>query len=107
MDIRRADQLSTRLLTEFDSDGVVTFIAFGGAHVVRMELRSGGRIGRHPAATDQVMIVLEGAGTVNGVVVSAGDVVRWAQGEEHETVSERGLVALVVEAAGLEIGDVV
>jgi len=105
MEVRRADQLRSRLVTEYGSEAVVTFVADGDAHVVRMELPPGGRLGRHPAAADQVLIVLEGAGTVDGVAVSAGDVVRWAQGEEHETVSERGLVALVVEASALALAD--
>jgi len=34
--------------------------------------------------------------------ISAGEAVFWPQGEEHETRSEQGLTALVVEAPGLE-----
>jgi quercetin dioxygenase-like cupin family protein len=65
-------------------------------------LRPGGRIARHPAAVPQILAVLDGDGTVSGadgspVPVSAGDAVYWAAGEEHETVSEHGLTALVLE----------
>ena len=103
MQIRRADEVHARALSEYGSVGVVSFLAQGGAHVVRMELPAGGRIGRHPAASDQVFVVVAGAGTVNGVPVAAGDVVRWAAGEEHETLTTDGLVALVVEAAPLDL----
>jgi hypothetical protein len=33
--------------------------------------------------------------------IRAGETVFWAQGEEHENVTDHGLTALIVEAAGL------
>jgi quercetin dioxygenase-like cupin family protein len=108
VEVRRSAEQHSRPLTEFESNGVVSFLARGDALVVRMDLPAGGRIGLHPAAADQVLIVVDGSGTVTGegeaVDVSAGDVVRWAAGEEHETSTNAGLVAVVVEAAALELG---
>jgi quercetin dioxygenase-like cupin family protein len=65
-------------------------------------LRAGGRIARHPASVPQILAVLDGDGTVSGadgtpVQLAAGDAVYWAAGEEHETATERGLTALVLE----------
>jgi quercetin dioxygenase-like cupin family protein len=75
-------------------------------HVSRVVLARGGRIGRHPATSAQLLVVVEGSGTVSGadgaeVAVEAGHAVLWEAGEEHETRTESGLVALVVEAESL------
>jgi quercetin dioxygenase-like cupin family protein len=69
-------------------------------------LAPGGRIARHPAEVPQVLAVLEGSGRVSGpngepVAVGPGDAVFWAEGEEHETVTDEGMTALVVESRGL------
>jgi quercetin dioxygenase-like cupin family protein len=67
----------------------------------------GGGIGRHPATVPQILAVLEGSGRVSGAdgelePIHPGQAVFWAEGEDHETVSDDGLTALVLEAPGLE-----
>jgi quercetin dioxygenase-like cupin family protein len=67
----------------------------------------GGRLARHPATVPQILAVLEGSGEVSGgdgvaEPITAGEAVFWSQGEEHETTSEFGLVALVIEGEDLE-----
>jgi quercetin dioxygenase-like cupin family protein len=74
------------------------------AAIVR--LAPGGRIVRHAATVPQLLAVLEGGGVVSGgdgleEPIVAGEAVVWAEGEEHETRSEAGLVALVLEAPRL------
>jgi quercetin dioxygenase-like cupin family protein len=69
-------------------------------------LGAGGRIVRHPATFPQILAVLEGSGHVTGAdgdpqPISAGEAVFWTAGEVHETVSEHGLTALVLEGNGL------
>jgi quercetin dioxygenase-like cupin family protein len=69
-------------------------------------LGPGGRIARHPATMPQILAVLDGAGHVSGgdgafEPIAAGQAVFWAAGEEHETVTDGGLTALVLEADGL------
>lgn len=69
-------------------------------------LAPGGRIARHPATMPQILAVLEGAGHVSSgdgafEPIAAGQAVFWAEGEEHETVTDGGLTALVLEAEGL------
>ena len=78
----------------------------GGVQAAVFRLSAGGRIVRHPATVPQILAVLEGDGRVSGPdgelePIAAGEAVFWSAGEEHETVSEGGLTALVLEAEGL------
>jgi quercetin dioxygenase-like cupin family protein len=71
-------------------------------------LAAGGRIARHPADVPQLLAVLEGEGLVSGAEgefesITAGEAVFWSAGEEHETRSDYGLTALIVEAPGLQV----
>jgi quercetin dioxygenase-like cupin family protein len=80
--------------------------ASGTAQAAIFRLGPGSRIARHPAAVPQVIAVLDGAGLVSGAdgdfrPIGPGEAVFWAEGEEHETVSDHGLTALIVEATGL------
>ena len=80
----------------------------GGAAVSCVELAAGGVIGRHPAAGPQLLVVVEGAGYVSGAdgverTLATGEAVRWDAGEEHETRTDSGLVAIVIEAESLEL----
>jgi hypothetical protein len=67
----------------------------------------GGGLRRHPATFPQVLAVLEGSGNVSGAdgvveSIAAGEAVFWHEGEEHETTSDTGLTALIIEGAGLD-----
>jgi quercetin dioxygenase-like cupin family protein len=108
MRIQRAEEMPTRLISDFDSQGAsIAHLARGdNVSVVRIELKAGGRLGMHAAASPQLFVVVEGEGTVmsdGGAPrdVSAGTAVRWEQGELHETRSETGLIAIVIEAESL------
>jgi quercetin dioxygenase-like cupin family protein len=70
-------------------------------------LAPNGRIARHPATVPQILAVLEGAGRVSGAdgqfqPIAVGEAVFWSASEEHETETEDGLTALVLEADGLQ-----
>ncbi len=78
----------------------------GDAHVVRIRLEAGGVLGRHAGQVDQLFLVVEGEGVARGsggdsVPVAAGTAVYWPAGEEHETRSDAGLTAIVVESPRL------
>lgn len=78
----------------------------GGVQAAIFRLAPGGRIARHPATVPQILAVLEGQGRVSGAAgeleaIAPGEAVFWDAGEEHETVSDSGLTALVLEAAEL------
>lgn len=76
----------------------------GGLGIIR--LGAGGVLGRHPAVVDQLFCVVAGEGWVSGpdadrIVVRAGQAALWSAGEEHESGTETGLTALVVEVETL------
>ena len=67
----------------------------------------GGGLARHPASVPQILAVLEGGGEVSGpdgtfAAITAGEAVFWREGEEHETRTESGLTALIIEGTGIE-----
>jgi len=69
-------------------------------------ITAGGRIARHPATVPQIFAVLDGAGTISGAdgvdeSIAAGEAVFWSSGEEHETRTDVGMTALVVEGDGV------
>ena len=75
-----------------------------------MRLAAGGLVGWHQASGPQLLAVVEGEGWTRGndaarTAISAGDAVFWEAGEWHETGSEAGLVALVIESTALSAGD--
>jgi len=78
----------------------------GSCRAAIFRFGAGGRIARHPAAAPQLLAVLDGDGVVSGgdgveEPIGAGEAVVWDEGEEHETRSDGGLVALVLEGPGL------
>jgi quercetin dioxygenase-like cupin family protein len=69
-------------------------------------LAPGGRIGRHPASVPQLLAVVEGSGWVSGAdgeaqAIRVGEAVWWETGEEHETSTDAGLTAIVIEGEGV------
>ena len=99
-----------RPITEFGSrEATVAGVARcnGSTHVVSIQLEPGGIVGAHKAVGPQLFLVVAGEGWVraNGerVPVRAGDAVHWDHGEWHETGSQNGLSAVVVEAERIEL----
>lgn len=85
---------------------IAPLTAPGPVQAAIFRLAPGGRIARHPATVPQILAVLEGKGHVSGAegafeLIAAGQAVFWSAGEEHETVSDGGLTALVLEGEGL------
>jgi len=65
-------------------------------------LEPGGRIGRHRATVPQLLAVVAGSGWASGAdgarePIGPGDAVFWEAGEEHETGTDEGLTAIVIE----------
>jgi quercetin dioxygenase-like cupin family protein len=78
------------------------------AQAAIFRLAPSGRIVRHPASVAQILAVIEGSGAVSGAdgdvePIAAGEAVFWERGEEHETTSAEGMMALVLEASGLQM----
>lgn len=64
-------------------------------------------LGMHPATCPQLLLVVEGEGWVrvaNGekISVKKGVAVFWSPGEDHESGSDTGMVAFVVEGDHLD-----
>ncbi len=79
------------------------------SHLIAVALRPGGVIGRHPAAARQLLVLLSGDATVSGgdgspVGLDPGQAAVWERGELHETRTEHGLTALVLEGE-IDIAD--
>ena len=100
-----------RLVDEYDSSNVVVTPILSGAlpaarvHVAYLD--PGGVIGRHPAGTDQLFVVLRGNGWVSGddghpVAITAGQAAFWQSGEQHETKTDTGLSAVIIQSKGLD-----
>ncbi|MEJ2756843.1 MAG: cupin domain-containing protein [Anaerolineales bacterium] len=77
------------------------------AHISCMYLEAGGVIGLHQATIPQLFAVVEGEGWVQGksgerIPIQKGQAVYWEAGEWHETTTDSGLTAIVIE---LELAD--
>jgi quercetin dioxygenase-like cupin family protein len=94
-------------VSQFGSDFVMSRLFHSGdLHVGCMRLAPGGVIGLHPAASAQILAVVEGDGWIRGAdesktPIGVGGAVFWSEGEVHEAGTDTGLVAIVVESPTL------
>jgi quercetin dioxygenase-like cupin family protein len=95
---------AARIVTENGSRGltVTPLSRADGAFVACLRLEAGGRIGRHPAVSSQLFLLVEGDATVSGAdgsetTLQPGQAALWDRGELHETRSDQGMLAFVTE----------
>lgn len=95
-------------INQFNSNFIMSRIiqTDEAAHIGCMHLDKNGLVGYHQAVVPQLLLVVNGEGHVRGeddeyVRVQSGDAVFWAKGEWHETKSETGLTAIVIESDGM------
>ncbi len=105
MQIFRFGNESGKQITHFDSDFILSRILITDepAHIGCMHLGSHGVVGLHQATSPQLLLVVDGQGWVRGdsnqeTLVSNGDAVFWEHGEWHQTRTETGLTAIVIES---------
>ena len=110
MRLVRFDPATGREIDRFGSVGfrITPIVSASDGRVACIHLGPGGRIGRHPAVGRQVLAVVAGAGLVSGadgaeVEVAPGLAAVWDDGEEHETRTNDGLTAIVVEGDALDV----
>ncbi|MDX1662910.1 MAG: hypothetical protein R3272_03890 [Candidatus Promineifilaceae bacterium] len=108
MDSFHFGQEHGRKIQAYESAGatVVGLLRTTPASVVTIYLDPGGIVGMHPAAADQLFLVVAGGGwaTAGGEEreLAPGTAVLWRREEVHETrAAAEGLTAVVVEGAGL------
>jgi quercetin dioxygenase-like cupin family protein len=108
-------------LVRFDAEVGKSLTVFGSHHVILSRIlrtpdgvqigcfyiQPGGVIALHQTAGPQLLLVVQGEGWVRDegqfrTQVYAGQAVYWEEDEWHETGSESGLMAIVVEGKELE-----
>ncbi|TFD99893.1 cupin [Jeotgalibacillus sp. R-1-5s-1] len=99
-----------RSIEAYDSNFILTSILRTNdpVQISMMHLDRGGVIGYHQASMPQLLVVVSGQGEVRGaehtyVDISINEAVFWEKGEWHETRSEEGLTAIVIEGPMLDV----
>lgn len=95
-------------ITKFNSDFVMSRITQTekAAYIGCMHLGKNGLVGYHQAVVPQLLLVVSGEGWVKGetdeyVKVQSGEAVFWDKDEWHETKTDKGLTAIVIESVEL------
>ena len=78
-----------------------------GLSVVCIYLGENGVLARHQAAQNQLLMVVEGEGEVSGddgnqMPIRTGMAAFWERDEWHETTTETGLTAIIIEGESLD-----
>lgn len=97
-----------KTITQYDSHFVMSRITQTekAAHIVCMHLGENGLIGYHQTVVPQLLLIVNGEGWVRGeqddyIKVQSGEAVFWDKDEWHETKTDTGLTAIVIESEGL------
>ena len=108
MKIFRFGRETGQSVTHFDSDFIMAqiVVAEKPTHIGCMHLESQGVVGLHRATMPQLLLIVAGQGWVRGdtpdaLAVGVGDAIFWASDEWHETKTDKGLTAIVIESEGL------
>ncbi len=105
MKIFRFDPEVGRSVDHYKSSGVIiSGVAhlFGESIINCACLDANGLIGYHQATVSQLFLVVQGAGWVRGessdkTSITAGQAAYWEQGEWHESGTETGMTAIIIE----------
>jgi quercetin dioxygenase-like cupin family protein len=115
----RFDASAGHPITQHGSDNVVMSgiqrTSDGAFQIGCMYIGTQGVVGRHQATTPQLFLVVEGAGWVRGDgpdgldgarrhPITPGQAAFWEAGEWHESGSDFGMTAIVLEGDGIEPG---
>jgi len=100
----------TSKITQHDSAGATIAGVARASGVVRialLHLDAGGVVGMHPAVGPQLFLVVAGEGVVRVEAesrsIAVGQAALWEDAELHETTSDNGLTAVIVEAESIEL----
>jgi quercetin dioxygenase-like cupin family protein len=108
MEIYQFKKETGKKITKFNSDFVMSRITQTQkpAHIGCMHLDENGIIGYHQAVVPQLLLIVNGEGLVRGetdefIKVQSGEAVFWEKDEWHETKTDTGLTAIVIESEEL------
>ncbi|AJD89725.1 hypothetical protein JMA_04080 [Jeotgalibacillus malaysiensis] len=109
MKIFQIEKDKAKYVTQFNSEFFMNpLLSFDGEYKISfVTLEAGGIIGFHEAAVSQLMIVVNGSCEVSSEDkkyqgAKQGQVIFWQQGEWHETISARGMTAIIIESPALK-----
>lgn len=112
MEFYRFDKDVGKYITHFNSNFIMSRISKTEkiTQIGCMHLGTNGIVGFHQAAIPQLLLVVNGEGWVRGeddsrVSIKVGDAVYWGKGEGHETVTDTGMTAIVIESEELTPSD--
>lgn len=108
MEFYQFNKDSGKKISKFNSDFVLSRIIQTDkpVNIGCMHLDTNGIVGYHQAVGPQLLLILSGEGYVRGereeyFKVLPGDAVFWEKDEWHETKSDKGLTAIVIESSEL------
>lgn len=108
MEFYKFDRSSAKKITKFDSNFMMIRIAETEqeTQISCMFLEPGGVIGYHQATVPQLLFIVKGEGFVRNeseenIKVQQGEAVYWNKDEWHETKTDSGLTAIVIESKTL------
>lgn len=95
-------------ISQFGSIGATIshLVDTSNINIVCIHLAQNGLVGYHPATDNQLFLVLQGEGWVRGenqnpVTITNGQAAFWQAGEWHESGTEHGMMAMVIEGKTL------
>jgi quercetin dioxygenase-like cupin family protein len=114
MEIYQFKKEAGKKITKFNSDFIMSRITQTQkvAHIGCMYLEENGVIGYHQAVIPQLLLILNGEGFVRGesdefIKVHSGEAVFWEKDEWHETKTDTGLTAIVIESEELNTSSLI
>ena len=115
MKIFRFDPEVGKSIDAYNSSGfVISRIAhlFDEAVLNCAYLEANGVIGYHQAVIPQLFLVVQGEGWVRGesperTSIQAGQAAYWEKGEWHESGTEMGMMAIIIEGVNIDFSQLV
>lgn len=77
------------------------------AAISSVYIRPNGKLGHHQAVTSQLFLLVQGEGWIRGeteekLAVREGWAIFWEQGEWHESGTETGMTAVIIEGINID-----
>jgi len=108
MDFYKFSKESGKRISKFNSNFIISRViqTDKATNIGCINLEENGVVGYHQAVVPQLLMVIHGEGYVRNdkeeyFKVQPGDAVFWGKDEWHETKSDKGLTAIVIESAEL------
>ncbi|WP_394190035.1 cupin domain-containing protein [Paenisporosarcina quisquiliarum] len=108
MEFYKFSKDSGKSISKFNSNFIMSHVVQTdkASNIGCMHLEANGVVGYHQAVVPQLLLVMNGEGYVRNdemqnIKVQPGDAVFWEKDEWHETKTDKGLTAIVIESSEL------